>query len=395
MTDILKLPLWLIALGTGSAVMGITLITPALPVIAQTLQVSPEKVQLLLTAYLAMLASGQLVYGPLSDVFGRRIFFRLGALFIALSGAIAFFISDIYILVACRALQGLGAAACISMGRTMLSDHFSKKEAAKAMASVQTIQAIVPMLALTTGGAIVFYSGWEGVMGLITAAGILLAIGSFTHLPETHHARKEKLQSDIVLASYRAVLSNGIFWNFMMISAMQIGGFFTLNAFIPYAFAEIGTSPLMFGLWFALTPIGYILGNLFNRLYMVERGIERAALFGCALSLTSVIGFIIVQIVALESQIALAIPCFIFGFANGLTVANATIGGIGAAQGNAGTASGLIGAMTMLIGASGGAIVIAFGADTNSLIGMVCLLIMVLTSFSSAVMVRMKSAPAP
>jgi MFS family permease len=61
---IAKLPLWLIALGTGSAVMGITLITPALPIVAEELEVSAEKVQQLLTIYLFFLAIGQLIVGP-------------------------------------------------------------------------------------------------------------------------------------------------------------------------------------------------------------------------------------------------------------------------------------------------------------------------------------------
>ena len=95
MTNAPKLPLWVIALGTGSAVMGITLITPALPAIASALNVLPEKVQQLLTFYLAMLALGQLAIGPLSDVFGRRIFFITGAFLIGASGLVTSFISQI------------------------------------------------------------------------------------------------------------------------------------------------------------------------------------------------------------------------------------------------------------------------------------------------------------
>ena len=126
MTNAPKLPLWVIALGTGSAVMGITLITPALPAIVSALNALPEKVQQLLTFYLAMLALGQLAIGPLSDVFGRRIFFITGAFLIGASGLVASFISQIDVLIFLRAIQGLGAAACVSMGRTMVSDFFSR-----------------------------------------------------------------------------------------------------------------------------------------------------------------------------------------------------------------------------------------------------------------------------
>lgn len=388
MTDKAKLPLWLIALGTGSAVMGITLITPALPVIVQELDVIPERVQLLLTAYLVTLATGQLIYGPLSDAFGRRVFFRIGAFLIFASGITSLFASDIFVLTACRAVQGLGAAACISMGRTMLNDHFNKEDASKAMASVQTIQAIVPMIALSSGGAIVYYTGWEGVMGLITLTGGILWVCSLTVLPETHISRSSVLKLDTFMQSYKAVLTNRLFWNFMLISSFQVGAFFTLNAFIPYAYDNIGTSSLAFGLWFGMTPVGYMFGNLFNRLYMVKKGIERAALYGCVFASLSLALLLTGQLASLKSPLVLALPCICFGFANGLTVANATIGGIGAARPNAGTASGLIGAFTMMIGAVGGVIVISLGADKSVITGIVCLMVMVLLSLISAIAIN-------
>ena len=387
MTDKKTLPLWLIALGTGSAVMGITLITPALPVISEELNALPNRVQLLLTFYLAMLATGQLIIGPLSDIYGRRVFFRLGACLIALGGFLSLFFTDISILILCRSLQGLGAAACISMGRTMLNDYFSKEDASKAMATVQTIQAVVPMLALSFGGAIVFLTGWQGVMALIMAAGIILFLGSLKFLPETHPPTGEPLNFTKVKNGYHAVLTNGLFLNFMCVSALQVGAFFTLNAFIPYAYKEIGVSTMAFGFYFAMTPLGYMTGNLFNRLYMVKKGIEFAALVGCSLSILSIAFIILIQITGGQNPWALALPCAFFGFSNGLTVANATIGGINAARAQAGTASGLIGAFTMMAGGLGGAIVVALGAAETVLIGFVSLMVMVFLSFSSALVI--------
>ena len=367
--------------------MGITLITPALPVISHDLQIAPERVQLLLTSYLAMLAFGQLLYGPLSDVYGRRIFFRLGAFFIALGGVLALLVSDITILIFCRILQGLGAAACISMGRTMLNDFFSKEDASKAMATVQTIQAVVPMLSLSFGGTIVFIFGWQGVMGLIMCAGCLLLAGSLLFLPETNPRDGESLQFARVIAGYGDVLSNRIFLAFMCVSAFQVGAFFTLNAFIPYAYEAIGVTAMAFGLYFAMTPVGYMVGNLFNRLYMVKKGVEIAAFTGCVMALLSIIFLMLVQLSGSQEPLALALPCVLFGFSNGLTVANATIGGIGAARPNAGTASGLIGATTMFIGGVGGAIVIALGAAEQVQIGFASLLVMVMVSLFCAIYV--------
>lgn len=367
--------------------MGISLITPALPVISEELNAFPDSVQLLLTFYLAMLAIGQLIIGPLSDVYGRRVFFRLGAFFIALGGFLSLFFTDITLLILCRSLQGLGAAACISMGRAMLNDHFSKDEASKAMATVQTIQAVVPMLALSFGGTIVFLAGWQGVMALIMGAGVILFFGSLLFMPETHPSTGERLNFVKVKNSYHAVLTNVLFLNFMCVSAMQVGAFFTLNAFIPYAYKEIGVSTIAFGFYFAMTPLGYMVGNLFNRLYMVKRGIEFTALVGCALSILSIAFIIFMQMTGDQNPWVLALPCALFGFSNGLTVANATIGGINAARAQAGTASGLIGAFTMMVGGLGGAVVVALGAADAALIGFASLMVMVFLSLSSALVI--------
>ena len=373
-------PIWIIALATGSAAMGITVVTPALPVIAQDLGASSQAVQQLLTLYLAMLALGQLVIGPLSDIIGRRPFFLAGAALIGVFGLAATQAETIESLLIYRCLQGIGAAASLSMGRAIIHDHFDRMNASKAMATVQTIQAVVPLFALTLGGTFVFHLGWQGIMGLISAAGLLLFGLSLLLIPETHSARDKALSLRAISQSYGAVLSRPVFCGFMLVSALQVGAFFSLNAFIPYAYEAHGVSPWAFGLWFALTPAGYLIGNLCNRYFMIERGLERTVFIGCSLSVLSLLLLWGVYDYASFSALAIALPCMLFGFANGFTVANATIAGIAAAGQQAGTASGFIGAMTMIVGGVGGAVLIGAGAAHTPLIGVIGMLVMVAIS---------------
>ena len=394
MANTQSLPLWLIALGTGSAVMGITLITPALPEIVSDLNVAPEKVQQLLTFYLTLLAVGQLVIGPLSDVFGRRIFFIAGAFLIGVSGFLATLTTQIELLIILRSVQGLGAAACISMGRTMIKDFFSKQDSSKAMATVQTIQAIVPMISLACGGAIVFYTGWKGIMFLISFAGVILCIGSFLFLPETNVRKKSALRFSYIVEGYTAVIKNSLFLVYLSVSSFQIGAFFSLNAFIPYAYENIGSSSLSFGLWFALTPLAYMSGNLFNRLYLIRKGIEVSILIGCVLSVSSMLMMLILNLISWQHPLSLAIPCILFGFANGLTIANATIGGLSSIEQHVGTGSGLIGSVTMITGGVGGAVLIVLGADKSVIIGITGLLLMLFLSLCSAMYIYRQSKDA-
>ena len=166
----------------------------------------------------------------------------------------------------------------------------------------------------------------------------------------------------------------------MFVSSLQVGAFFSLNAFIPYGYEAIGVSSAAFGLWFAMTPVGYITGNLFNRLFMVERGIEKALFMGCLLSCLAMLILLYSVTSGAQMAISLALPCMLFGFANGFTVANATIGGISTAGQHAGTGSGLIGAMTMICGSVGGALMILFGAATDISVGVIGMLVMLFVS---------------
>ena len=380
-------PSWLIGLSTGTAVMGITLITPALPLISAEMEVGANTVQFLFTSYLIMLAASQLVVGPFSDLIGRRPFILAGALLIAIGGGFTILADNITTLTAGRVIQGLGAGACISMARAMINDSFDRQQAARKMASVQSIQAIVPIIALMSGGAIVMQFGWVGVMWMIFCAGVILTVSLPLLLRETFFDTKPTLNLKAIGTAYLHVLKIPVFLGFTVISSTQVGMFFAMNAFLPYRYAELGISPLEFGFWFGLTPVAYLLGNLANRYFFVNLGIERAVLIGCVLCCFSLILLFASQYIGITSVLGLALPCSLFGFSNGLTIANTVIGGIKSAGQYAGTGSGIIGAMQMITGSLLGIIIILLGGDSNIVLACTVVLLSGILSMIVAVMV--------
>ena len=380
-------PSWLIGLSTGTAVMGITLITPALPLISAEMEVGANTVQFLFTSYLIMLAASQLVVGPFSDLIGRRPFILAGALLIAIGGGFTILADNITALTAGRVIQGLGAGVCISMARAMINDSFDRQQAARKMASVQSIQAIVPIIALMSGGAIVMQFGWVGVMWMIFCAGVILTVSLPLLLRETFFDTKPTLNLKAIGTAYLHVLKIPVFLGFTVISSTQVGMFFAMNAFLPYRYAELGISPLEFGFWFGLTPVAYLLGNLANRYFFVNLGIERAVLIGCVLCCFSLILLFASQYIGITSVLGLALPCSLFGFSNGLTIANTVIGGIKSAGQYAGTGSGIIGAMQMITGSLLGIIIILLGGDSNIVLACTVVLLSGILSMIVAVMV--------
>lgn len=380
-------PIWFLALCTASAVVGLTLLSPTLPLIKTELNVSSEAVQQLLSVYMIALAFGQLVYGPVSDRVGRRPVLLLGAVLFSLAGIAAMFTQSINQLIVFRAVQGLGAAACMAMGRAIVNDVFDRLEGARQMSTISMVLAVAPALSLVFGGVLAQSAGWKGAMALLALSGVVVFVSGFHLVTETNLNRVSKINVRSVFTAYSSVLRNRMFLAWTMAGGMQIGIFFSLNGFLAYQFQRHGYSMAEFGMWFALTPISYLIGNTANRNYFVRKGIERAALIGCGLSFVAVLSLFITQAIGLTHALSLALPCSLFGFSNGIVVANSTMGAIASSGKHAGTGSGIVGAWQMATGGIAGAIIAALGGAQVFSIAAGTLIVMSVIAVASMVFV--------
>lgn len=376
-------PIWFLALCTATAVTGITLLTPTLPLIKTELNAPSHAVQQLLTAYLIALALGQLFCGPLSDKVGRRPIMLGGAVLFFVAGIGAMLTQSIGLLIILRFMQGFGGAACMSMGRAIINDVYTRDDAARQLSTISTILAVAPALSLGFGGVLAEYAGWKGAMAVLAFGGVIIFITAYHFAAETNLNPLQKLNFKTVFTAYSVVLKNRIFVCWTMASGMQIGIFFSLNAVLAYQYQRHGYSMAEFGLWFALTPIFYIVGNTLNRLWFVSKGIERVAFIGCILSMLSILLLFVTQAMGYTHALSLAIPCALFGFGNGIINANTTAGALSEAGKHAGTGTGIIGAWQMGTGGIAGAIIVAIGGTQTFSIAVAVLFIMSLIAVLS------------
>jgi len=373
-------PVVFIALTAASSVMGMTLLTPALTIIRDDFPATENAVQQLLTVYMIAVAAGQLFYGTLSDRIGRRPILLFGASLLGVGALCAAFSQTIESLTLFRIIQGLGAAACMAMGRAIINDCFSRSDAARYMSTVSTILALAPAASMAFGGVLVSFAGWESTMVFLALTGALVLVLTITIVEETNLSLIPKINVKSVISAYGYVLRRPIFVGFAVVSGMQIGMFFAMNGFLPYQYQRMGYSTTEFGLWFSLTPISYLIGNTCNRVYFVSRGIERAAMIGCVLTLISAVSMLVTQELGWTHGLALGIPGIIFGFGNGIVVANSTVGAMSAAGKHGGTGTGLAGAWQMAAGGIAGALIIAFGGAENFTVAAGALVLMSIVS---------------
>ncbi len=376
-------PIWFLALCTAVGVVGLTVLTPILPQIGEDLAVSSTSVQQLFSGYLLALAVGQLFWGPLSDRYGRRPVLLVGAALFVLGGIAVIVLSDIYWLVIFRVLQGFGAAACMAMARAMVNDAFARTEAARQMSTISMVLAVAPALSLAFSGWLADHAGWKSSVVLLVIVGVLLLVSAYRVARETNQHQLSIFNVNSIYTAHRAVLSNPMYICWSMASGMQVGIFFCFNSFLAYQYLRNGYSASEFGVWFALTPLFYLLGNSFNRSWFVHRGIELAALVGCGLSLLSVVLMLITQSIGFTHALSLAIPCSLFGFANGIVVANTTIGAISAAGSHRGTGTGIVGAWQMATGGIASTLIIALGGAQHFTVAALSVIVMACISVVS------------
>ncbi|MBX2881650.1 MAG: multidrug effflux MFS transporter [Granulosicoccus sp.] len=380
-------PIWFLALCAASSVVGLTILTPMLPLMMQDLRVSSNAVQSLLTFYLVAIAVGQIIAGPMSDRWGRRPVMIVGTILYAIGSLVCALNSNIEILKAGRIVQGLGAAACMAMSRAIVNDVFKRSEAARQMSTIAMVLAVAPALSMAFAGLIVETVRWQGTMALLALLGIVMCVCAWSVARETNRHRLPRFDLLALVLSYAAVLGNTRFLCWALCSGMQVGVFFVLNGVLAYQYQRHGYSMAQFGLWFSLTPLFYIIGNSLNRSWFVARGLERAALIGTMLSLVSMVSIFTTQWAGLTHALSLALPCCLFGFSNGIVVANSTVGAISASSDHIGTASGIVGALQMATGGIAGAIIVALGGTDEFSIASLAMIVMCLISVVCMLMI--------
>ena len=364
----------ILALANASVVVGMGLITPSITIIKADFNLTSDMVQLILTVYIIAAGIGQLIFGILSDRFGRRPILLTGSLLFVLSSIVSVFSPNILFLLIMRTVQGLGAAACMSMARVIVNDSFNKTEAAEKLSLITAIMVIFPLISLILGGFIAQTLGWVGTMYVFFIFGLIILTGSVYNVSETKITKINNLNFSKITNSFLDVLKNTKFLNFTFIGSIQTGVFFSSFGFMPYEFARLGVSPLEFGFWLSFTGIGYFLGNILNRNYASKYGIEALIIFGSFFSFLSYFSMFILNLNAFTHPLYISIPLIVFGLGNGFTVANCIIGGVSTTGNNSGTATGIAGALQMSSGGLIGSIIISYGGDKNFVI---CLLIVI------------------
>jgi DHA1 family bicyclomycin/chloramphenicol resistance-like MFS transporter len=363
-------PIGVLILAASSANLGLAILSPVITILRDDFSASADRAQLVLSAFMLSVAISQLISGSLSDRFGRKKVLLGGSVIFIIGGIGALLSTTIDMLIGFRILQGAGAAACMTMGRVIVNDVYQGSEAARKLSIVSSAQAIVPALGFAFGGVIAEFIGWRGSIGIMVMGALLIAVMSYLFIDESRRGDPVLFRPASLIAAYLALLKTpGVMFHGLT-SGLAVGMFFAMGGAMPYEFDRMGIGPLEYGLFFAMTSVGYILGNFINGLLVGRVGVVHMAYLGSLLTVLT--------------PLLLSFLCFCFGVCNGLVIANAMICSMRAAGRNSGAGTGLLGAMQMLFGGVAGSAIIALGGADDFSVTATGLLIMALCAALSS-----------
>ncbi len=291
-----------IVLGLLSAVgpFAIDMYMPAMPTIAADLGTSTAATQMTLTVFFMAFGICQLIYGPVSDMIGRKkpLYFGL-AVFMAgsLGCALA---PDIDMLIAFRVVQGIGASSVMVIPRAIIRDLHTGVEAARLMSLVMLVFSVSPILAPLAGSALIVPFGWRAVFVAVSATTLLsLALTAFV-LPETRPPEERvRVSFGAVFGGFALLLRDARFMGLTFIGGLGMCSFFAFLASSPFVYMDhFGLTPMQYSVAFSVNAVSFIgasqlsgkLGARFGLSRVVVAAVAAYTLFACILFVITALG---------------------------------------------------------------------------------------------------------
>jgi MFS transporter, DHA1 family, multidrug resistance protein len=337
----------------GMSSLSLNILVPAMPGLATKLAADPARVQLTVSLYLMGLAAAQLVFGPLSDRFGRRPVVLAGLALATIASTAAIFAASIASLVIARVAQSLGASTGQTIGRAIIRDLYDRQHAASMIGRVTSVVVLMPMVAPLIGGILDTLFGWEAIFAFTAVLSFAICAWALLDLPETRNLSLAPNLERHFRADLAALAASPRFFGYALCAGLGSAPFFSFLGAAPHVVVSmLGRTSAEYGLWFFVPSIGFMAGNFAVSRLTTRFGIDALIRWGIALTIAGCLLNVSVY-VALPGweMFTIFLPQIVIGFGNGLLLPTSIAGAVSIRPQVAGTASGVTGFVQMGIAA--------------------------------------------
>ena len=324
---------------------------PAQPAMTEAFDAPVAMGQLTLSALLLAFGASQLVWGPLSDRFGRRPVLLAGLILYTVAAVGSVFAATMLQLVILRALQGAAMGASVMCARAIVRDVYSPEAAARAMSKGLSGLGVIACISAPLGGLLADWFGWRAtllVVALFGAATLALVVMRFEETVREPNPRA--LHPGVLVAVWRHILSHHTFWSFALLAAATYGGLFTFLAASSFVLIEIhGVSGTGYGLWMSSMSAAYLAGTFFCRRLLIRHGVRKTVAIGALFSIVGGSLFGLLAIAGVHSVWAIMVPHYLFMIGHGVHQPCGQSGTVAPFPKTAGAASAMGGFLMMVV----------------------------------------------
>lgn len=338
---------------------------PSLPLIARDLQASAGSVQLTISLFLVGLCLGMLVYGPLSDRYGRRplLLGGIGLYLVATLGCL--FAGSVEQLVAWRFFQALGGAAASVLARAIVRDLFALAEAAKVLSLMHLVTMLATLVAPLLGSVLMDLGSWRTVFLGLLLFGATCLVAATWKLAETHAPDQRGESLGTVFLAYWHIATQPLALGYILCMGLAFAGMFAFITASPFVYMEyFGVSPRSYAWLFGLNIAGIILMTLVNARLVSRRGPLRMLAVGAGLAGASALGLLAAGLTGWGGLALVVALVVVYVSVTGLLGANCVASLLALYPRQAGAAAGLAVACQFALGALFSALVSALADGT-------------------------------
>ncbi|GAA1761437.1 multidrug effflux MFS transporter [Pseudarthrobacter sulfonivorans] len=342
--------LYILLLGALTALgpFTIDLYLPAFPALEASLGVSEAQVQLTLAGTTIGFALGQLIVGPFSDKFGRRLPLILATAVHIASSVGAALSTDIATLGFFRVLMGVGAAGGGVVAMAMVRDLFSGYAMVKMFSRMALVNGLAPILAPVIGSQLLLVMPWPGIFVFLACYGALVIVASLVLVQETLPPEKRGQSGMTAGQRYKALFTDRIFVGLLVVGGMNFAGLFTYLSASPFLFQDIfGFSAQEYGLLFGINSLGIVAGvQISSRL--IRRVPPQWILAGSTAWMFLMASLIVIFDQAGFGLWGVLVPLWFYIMGTGFTFPCVQVLALSSHGAQAGTAASLLGAATFM-----------------------------------------------
>lgn len=323
---------------------------PALPALTEGFGAPMAQAQLTLTALLLAFGLSQLIWGPLSDRYGRRPILLVGLSAYVLASIASTLSSSMDMLIVWRTVQGAAMGAAVMCARAVVRDLYTPLQGARVMSKGLSGLGVIACLCAPLGGLLSDLFSWRiALLALAVFGALSLGLVALRFLETVPQKNVNALQPATLVRTWLTILRNPTFLAFSALSTASYGGLFTFLASSSFVFIRVlGLSKTQYGLLMFSMSLSYILGTFLCRRLLPQFGVRRSVAIAGAVSLTGGTLMGVLTLAGVHTPWAIMLPYYLFMLAHGVHQPCGQSGAVGPFPQAAGVASALNGFLMML-----------------------------------------------